>query len=997
MKKLILFIEDFVTLMSKSIAFIVFNSLSLLALIISIVISFLNRDPASVAIVEFANRHPVIMSSIMVFITLNFIIWLSGFIINKLRLKTMRRIESFALCKNTNELTLADLRFEKVKSGEKKDFKDGTRPFFEKSYIHREFVWDKSDYDPEADEGRKFTEKALRKKLREGGGRGLLMVDTFNAGKTLAMLNILIGLKDYVVISPAAKKPVPDRNAFSFLKNRKVIILLDDIDQLARENYDIISFAKLTGEATGGNYAVAATCRKGANYSLLLESAGNTVVRFCEDYLQKYRLVPMTVSQREELSKKVGLEWDETQERNYPLPGDITQYLQYENMTAQYENLDPHGKRLLQAMKLLDSVGIPQAVVRIQHILENVFGCGSDRVSLEKDLCELEKRYFMLEPLSEGKVKPHPGFLIKIVKYPEDLLSEDDRFEKTAQSMEKSLDQEGLEYLSRYYSHQIDFERSQRLFELILKINPDNAYAHYGLGYNYARSDQIEKALEENSKAIELNPEFADAWNNRCYILGRKGDFPEALTAVENALALRPEFSDAYVNKAIILGLMRRLPDAITALNNALEYDSNNAYAYLRLGMALSQQGYYDTALQAFDKAIVIRRKYDGAYSNKGIVYAKMNDYEKAVAEYDKAILINGKKPSYYHLKSIALVKLSRLKEAISEIDKAIKLNPDFAELYAFRSEIYHELGSGHEEAAKNDWNKAVSLGYQVDFRRFMRAISLARNGKLADAEKEFNTMIYLYPFEAELYVNRAKTVIRTKGRLNDAISDYKKAIDLDPSNIMSYCQLARAYTTDSKHELALDIIKKALELNPAMPDAICEHAAILANLGDFGRALEVIDGAKDVLANNAFAHYTRGYILTKFGKEKRGDALKEYEEAIRLKPNYAEAFKESGFLLGQLYRDNEALKAYSAAIEIRHDYPDALYGKARTLCFIARKNPKISKDSYLSEAMGLLEMAVKLDKKKTVKEIARQNPEIFKQLRESIVYGDRFKALLNV
>ena len=44
-----------------------------------------------------------------------------------------------------------------------------------------------------------------------------------------------------------------------------------------------------------------------------------------------------------------------------------------------------------------------------------------------------------------------------------------------------------------------------------IKINPDDAEAHYNLGHAYERSGMDKEAIESYAQAIRINPDYAEA------------------------------------------------------------------------------------------------------------------------------------------------------------------------------------------------------------------------------------------------------------------------------------------------------------------------------------------------------------------------------------------------------------------------------------------------------------------------------------------------------
>ncbi len=107
-----------------------------------------------------------------------------------------------------------------------------------------------------------------------------------------------------------------------------------------------------------------------------------------------------------------------------------------------------------------------------------------------------------------------------------------------------------------------------------------------------------------------------------------------------------------------------------------------------------------------------------------------------------------------------------------------------------------------------------------------------------------------------------------------------------------------------------------------------------------------------DVNPDDALAHLNMGSALLEIPG--RGpDAISEYQKALRIYPDYAEAHNNLGAILLQSGRTTEALAEYQAAVRLDPDYPDAHSNLGGALARIPGR---------LAEAVAELETAVRLD-----------------------------------
>lgn len=66
-------------------------------------------------------------------------------------------------------------------------------------------------------------------------------------------------------------------------------------------------------------------------------------------------------------------------------------------------------------------------------------------------------------------------------------------------------------------------------------------------------------------------------------------------------------------------------------------------------------------------------------------------------------------------------------------------------------------------------------------------------------------------------------------------------------------------------------------------------------------------------------AYHNRGFALRKLGKDE--EAIKSYDKAIKLNPNYPEVYNNKGYVLYKLGRYEEAISNFNKALELNPNY----------------------------------------------------------------------------
>lgn len=131
------------------------------------------------------------------------------------------------------------------------------------------------------------------------------------------------------------------------------------------------------------------------------------------------------------------------------------------------------------------------------------------------------------------------------------------------------------------------------------------------------------------------------------------------------------------------------------------------------------------------------------------------------------------------------------------------------------------------------------------------------------------------------------------KNQYDPAIEDFTQAIRLDPNNAWAFANRGNAYFNKRQSDLALKDYDRALQLNP--------------------------DGY-------ATLFYGRGAIYSGGGEPVR--AIEQFNEAIRLQPEFPEAFNNRGVAYFNNAQYSHAIGDYAQALHFRPAYPSALLNR---------------------------------------------------------------------
>ena len=85
---------------------------------------------------------------------------------------------------------------------------------------------------------------------------------------------------------------------------------------------------------------------------------------------------------------------------------------------------------------------------------------------------------------------------------------------------------------------QAKFEEAINTFQKVLAKDPQNADAHFGLGFCYYRKNDTKRSVTNFLQATKFNPQLIDAYANLGAICEKKGDFVKAELFLKKALTV---------------------------------------------------------------------------------------------------------------------------------------------------------------------------------------------------------------------------------------------------------------------------------------------------------------------------------------------------------------------------------------------------------------------------------------------------------------------------
>ena len=150
------------------------------------------------------------------------------------------------------------------------------------------------------------------------------------------------------------------------------------------------------------------------------------------------------------------------------------------------------------------------------------------------------------------------------------------------------------------------------------------------------------------------------------------------------------------------------------------------------------------------------------------------------------------------------------------------------------------------------------------------------------------------------------------------AITDYTKAIEVDPDYAVAYFYRGLAYADLDKYGQAITDYTKAIELDSDYVFAYLYRGFVYVDLGEYKQAITDYTKAIELDPNYAVAYYFRGLAYANLGEYDQ--AITDYTKTIELDPDYALAYDGRGFARNELKEYALAISDFTRAIELDPD-----------------------------------------------------------------------------
>ena len=465
---------------------------------------------------------------------------------------------------------------------------------------------------------------------------------------------------------------------------------------------------------------------------------------------------------------------------------------------------------------------------------------------------------------------------------------------------------------------------SEALLDLKIVVDrqPKNSLALLQLGRSYLELGKTSEALEFLQRAQSVAPEDRAVLTQLHRALRAAGQNDEAAAVLAKLKTAAPEPRDskasAHVYDYLGLDPAEQQERFRHNLTNAVAANPSDPQLKIEMGTLLLDDGKTEEALQSFRDALALspntRVLREGATA--------LLDHKQYAVAHDFLALIVAENPSVDDRLDLVLATFhsSGPEPSLAEIEKvpAADRNGDF---YLLKAQILDALGRAEDSA------QALNAGFQKDPKRadlyLWASLFLLKHGRDQEAVKLLAQATSIAPNDPDLLLTQA--LVLEIARDTDRADQLLRSIQSQwPEWGRSYLIRGIIQATHRKPAEALQSFRTAIALGERTASAYYYLADLTRTVTPKDREAirQAIAESLQLAPNDALSHALAGKITLE--EQDPAGAVKQLKEAIRLRPDLAEAHYSLMTAYRKLGEMEEAKKEEAIFLQIRERNPDS-------------------------------------------------------------------------
>jgi len=229
----------------------------------------------------------------------------------------------------------------------------------------------------------------------------------------------------------------------------------------------------------------------------------------------------------------------------------------------------------------------------------------------------------------------------------------------------------------------------------------------------------------------------------------------------------------------------------------AVKFVPLNAEYHKELADQYRKENKQDRILSIYEKIVKLNPTKADYHEQLGHIYHKLGDQVSALREFELAVKYNPYSPFFHFLLGSYYLDRKEFGKARIEYQKVVDIEPCYLLARLRLGESY--LGLEESKRAKEEFYKLLKLKELLP--------------KSNSSERDHESRLFEFDYSS-VYVGLGRCWME-EGNPIQAITECRKALEMNPISAGAHSGLADVYFIQKRYDLAIDEIRRAIELDP--------------------------------------------------------------------------------------------------------------------------------------------------------------------------------------
>ena len=428
-------------------------------------------------------------------------------------------------------------------------------------------------------------------------------------------------------------------------------------------------------------------------------------------------------------------------------------------------------------------------------------------------------------------------------------------------------------------------------------------------------------AVEIYKQALKANPAQAHLWERIADIRATQLKDPaRAAEALSEAVKYAPADARLHHKLSQAHAATQQGPSALAAISRAVELEPGNlTYLHAR-GEVATWTGQYAVAIDSFERVLAAAPQNADALLGLARAYARSGKKDAAAPRY-RAYLAQRPQDKDAMLETMELEAERGNTAAVQEYDALYRQRFGESREYWLRMADIYALGN-NPVASAAALKEATRLAPQDHALFYRLAQSYPSEREAAEAAAAIERAVELDPNNLE-YLRTRADLAAWRGDYDMALDSHRRILAIAPDDPGARLGIARVHYWRSQLDESARAYGDYLAKQPGVAAAWLEYIVVVTELGDYARAMELLEDYRKRFGDNVAANKQKARVLA-WAERPTSSLAQVAELEAGLRDDYEVGYTRT-VALHYAHRPREALASLAEVTRLRPDSKETL------------------------------------------------------------------------